>query len=81
MRGTSLASLTAAQERFAPVLAAAGKQAAVSLRADVGALATELASKIVGESLEDTARQSRVVDRFLADLEESTAATAAAKEN
>jgi F-type H+-transporting ATPase subunit delta len=28
MRGTSLASLTAAQERFAPVLAAAGKQAA-----------------------------------------------------
>jgi F-type H+-transporting ATPase subunit delta len=28
MRGTSLASLTAAQERFAPVLTAAGKQAA-----------------------------------------------------
>jgi F-type H+-transporting ATPase subunit b len=57
------------------------QQAAVSLRADVGALATELASKIVGESLEDTARQSRVVDRFLADLEASTAATAASKEN
>jgi len=57
------------------------QQAAVSLRADVGALATELASKIVGESLEDTARQSRVVDRFLADLEASTAATSAAKEN
>ena len=37
----------------------------------MGALATELASKIVGESLEDTARQSRVVDRFLADLEAS----------
>ncbi len=57
------------------------QQAAVSLRADVGALATELASKIVGESLEDTARQSRVVDRFLAELEASTAATAASKEN
>ena len=57
------------------------QQAAVSLRADVGALATELASKIVGESLEDTARQSRVVDRFLADLEASTAASAASKEN
>nr|WP_034623139.1 F0F1 ATP synthase subunit B [Cellulomonas sp. URHE0023] len=58
------------------------QQAAVSLRADVGALATELASKIVGESLEDTARQSRVVDRFLADLEASTAATTAPnKEN
>jgi F-type H+-transporting ATPase subunit b len=45
--------------------------AAVSLRAEVGVLATELASKIVGESLEDSARQSRVVDRFLDDLETS----------
>jgi F-type H+-transporting ATPase subunit b len=43
--------------------------AAVSLRAEVGTLATELASKIVGESLEDQARQSRVVDRFLDELE------------
>jgi len=56
------------------------QQAAVSLRNDVGALATELASKIVGESLEDTARQSRVVDRFLAELEAS-ATTSAGKEN
>ena len=56
------------------------QQASVSLRADVGALATELASKIVGESLEDTARQSRVVDRFLADLEASSASSTA-KEN
>jgi F-type H+-transporting ATPase subunit b len=45
--------------------------AAVSLRAEVGTLATELASKIVGESLEDSARQSRVVDRFLYELEAS----------
>lgn len=45
------------------------QQAAVSLRNDVGLLATELASKIVGESLEDAARQSRVVDRFLDELE------------
>ena len=36
---------------------------------EVGSLATDLASKIVGEALEDQARQSRVVDRFLADLE------------
>lgn len=48
--------------------------AAVSLRADVGQLATQLASKIVGESLEDAARQSRVVDRFLDELEASTLA-------
>jgi F-type H+-transporting ATPase subunit b len=49
------------------------QQALTSLRADVGALATELASRIVGESLTDTARQGRMVDRFLADLEAGTA--------
>lgn len=48
------------------------RQAAInSLRNEVGALATELASKIVGEALEDQVRQSRVVDRFLSDLEKS----------
>lgn len=45
------------------------QQAITSLRTEVGALAVELASKIVGESLDDAARQSRVVDRFLDDLE------------
>ncbi|HEY3436667.1 MAG TPA: F0F1 ATP synthase subunit B [Actinotalea sp.] len=45
------------------------QQAAVSLRSEIGALATELASRIVGESLADEARQSRVVDRFLDELE------------
>jgi F-type H+-transporting ATPase subunit b len=43
--------------------------AVVSLRAEVGTLATQLASKIVGEALDDDARANRVVDRFLADLE------------
>jgi F-type H+-transporting ATPase subunit b len=45
------------------------QQAVTSLRAEVGTLATDLAGRIVGEALEDQARQSRVVDRFLADLE------------
>jgi F-type H+-transporting ATPase subunit b len=45
------------------------KAAVTSLRAEVGTLATTLAGRIVGESLEDEARQSRVVDRFLAELE------------
>lgn len=49
--------------------------AAVSLRAEVGVLATELASKIVGESLADPAVQSRVVDRFLDDLDASQSAS------
>ena len=47
------------------------QQAITSLRTEVGALAVELASKIVGESLDDQARQSRIVDRFLDDLEKS----------
>jgi len=47
------------------------QQAIASLRNEVGTLAVELASKIVGEALDDQARQSRVVDRFLEDLEES----------
>ena len=54
------------------------QQALTSLRAEVGSLATELASRIVGESLTDTARQGRMVDRFLADLEaQGTAGTGA----
>jgi F-type H+-transporting ATPase subunit b len=54
------------------------QQALTSLRSEVGTLATELASRIVGESLTDTARQGRMVDRFLADLEaQGTAGTGA----
>jgi F-type H+-transporting ATPase subunit b len=49
-------------------------QAATALRAEVGALATELASRIVGEALADEARQSRVIDRFLDEIEASIAA-------
>jgi len=47
------------------------QQAVASLRHEVGSLATELASKIVGEALDDQVRQSGIVDRFLADLEKS----------
>jgi F-type H+-transporting ATPase subunit b len=43
--------------------------ALVQLRTQVGSLATDLAGRIVGESLEDDARQRRVVDRFLDELE------------
>lgn len=54
----------------------AEKQAAqISLRSDVGLLATELAEKIVGEHLTDTALTTRVVDRFLDDLEKETVGT------
>ena len=55
-------------------IAAEHQQATVALRAEVAGLATELASRIVGEALADSARQSRVIDRFLDELE-ATAAT------
>jgi F-type H+-transporting ATPase subunit b len=45
------------------------QQALTSLRAEVGTLATSLAGRIVGEALEDDDRSTRVVDRFLADLD------------
>ena len=45
------------------------QQAVVSLRAEVGRLSIDLASRIVGESLHDEARQTGIVDRFLAELE------------
>ena len=45
------------------------QQAVVSLRAEVGRLSTDLASRIVGESLHDETRQKGIVDRFLAELE------------
>lgn len=44
-------------------------QAVASLRSEVGRLAVDLASRVVGESLEDEARQRRTVDRFLAEIE------------
>ncbi len=44
-------------------------QAIQALRAEMGALAVELAGRVVGESLDEDARQRRVVDRFLEELE------------
>ncbi|RJL24506.1 F0F1 ATP synthase subunit B [Bailinhaonella thermotolerans] len=47
------------------------QQAMSQLRGEIGRLSTDLASRIVGESLEDEARQRRIVDRFLDELESS----------
>lgn len=52
--------------------------ALASLRAEVGTLAIDLASGVIGESLNDK-RSNDIVDRFLADLEASEAAAAKAK--
>ena len=50
-------------------LAVEREQVVAALRSDLGRLATELAERIVGESLDDAGVQTRVVDRFLEDLE------------
>jgi F-type H+-transporting ATPase subunit b len=50
----------------------AERQAAlVSLRGEVGSLAIDLASGVVGEALNDDKKSQAIVDRFLADLEAS----------
>jgi F-type H+-transporting ATPase subunit b len=48
------------------------QQAFTQLRVEIGRLSTDLAGRIVGESLEDEARQRRTVDRFLEELESSS---------
>jgi F-type H+-transporting ATPase subunit b len=78
---TLIAEMRAEGQRQREEIVAAGhsqldadrKAASSALRQDVGKLATELAGKLVGESLEDHARQSRVIDRFLDGLDETAA--------
>lgn len=47
------------------------QSAVVSLRKEVGSLAIDLASGVVGEQLADDKKAGAMVDRFLADLEAS----------
>jgi len=72
MRGQAQAEATRIIEHGKTQIEAERQQAVTSLRAEVGTLATTLAGRIVGESLEDDERQGRVVERFLADLEAGT---------
>jgi F-type H+-transporting ATPase subunit b len=44
------------------------------LRAEIGSLSVELASRIVGESLADEARRAGTVERFMNELESTTGA-------
>ena len=73
IRDDMLATAHAEAERIAAAgraqLEAQRAQIVAELRSDLGRVSVELASKIVGESLEDEARQTRTVERFLADLD------------
>jgi F-type H+-transporting ATPase subunit b len=57
------------------------QSALVSLRSEVGSLAIDLASGVIGESLTDDAKARAVVDRFLADLEASETAAPSARKS
>lgn len=68
-----------AQEESSRLLANAKAQieaerahAVASLRTEVGGLATTLAGRIVGESLDDDERARRTVDRFIAEIEKQS---------
>ncbi|HEY2574721.1 MAG TPA: F0F1 ATP synthase subunit B [Streptosporangiaceae bacterium] len=69
MRAQAQAEATRLVEAAQAQIETERQQALASLRRQVGDLATELAGRIVGESLTDEARQSRVVDRFLDEIE------------
>lgn len=45
------------------------QSALVSLRAEVGSIALDLAGNVIGETLKDDARATQVVDRFITELE------------
>lgn len=67
-RAEAQQAAAAVNERAQAQLLAEAAQVRQTLSRDVGRLATELAEKIVGESL-DGARVGATVDRFIADLE------------
>ena len=69
MRGQAQTESARIHDQASTAIEAERQQAVVSLRHEVGRLATDLASRVVGESLEDEARQRRTVERFLAELE------------
>ncbi|OMQ16151.1 F0F1 ATP synthase subunit B [Modestobacter sp. VKM Ac-2676] len=75
-----------AQEESARIVARGEEQLATSrqqvvteLRGQIGALAVDLAGRVVGESLADDARRSGTVDRFLDNLDGMTAASGDAR--
>ncbi|HEY3975807.1 MAG TPA: F0F1 ATP synthase subunit B [Streptosporangiaceae bacterium] len=69
MREQAQAEARRVTEAAQAQLAADRQQALAALRQEVGTLSVDLAGKIIGESLADEARQGRLVDRFLDELE------------
>ena len=68
-RTEALAEAQRVQDAAQRQILAERQAAQISLRSDVGLLASELAERLVGEHLENTDLTARVVDRFLDELE------------
>jgi F-type H+-transporting ATPase subunit b len=75
-----------AREESDRIIAAGGEALAAEratlvreLRAEIGTLSVELASRIVGESLADEARRAGTVERFMRELEDGEPAGAGAR--
>ena len=57
------------------LLAAERQRLVTEIRADIGRIAVDLAGRIIGESLADEARRANTVERFLDELDTTTATT------
>jgi F-type H+-transporting ATPase subunit b len=73
LREQAQAEATRIRQAAEAQLEAERTQVMTQLRSEIGGLATTLAGRIVGESLDDDERAQRTVDRFLADLESDSA--------
>jgi F-type H+-transporting ATPase subunit b len=69
MRAEALAEQARIVRRGEEQLAAQRQQIVAQLRTEVGALAVQLAGRIIGDSLADEAGRQRTVDRFLDELD------------
>ena len=72
-RAQAVAAAKQVTDQATAAIAADRGKAMTELRTSVGAMAADLAGKIVGESLTDDARSQRVIDRFIDSLEQSPA--------
>lgn len=78
MRETAQAEARRITEAARAQIEADRAVALASLKREVGDLAVTLAGRVVGESLEDEARQRRMIDRFLGELETTPVAAGSA---
>lgn len=69
MRGQAQDEANRITESASKQIEAERQQASVSLRGEVGRLSTDLAGKIVGHELQDSASRQSLIDTFLSELE------------